>query len=136
MTKPRSSWSVIARWTGDGPVTLHCRGAALAELLARGETLTPVEYLLVGAAGCYALSLEGARRAMALPAVTFEVTAVGTKAEHPPSRLDALVLQVRIGGVLPAEDVTALVARAKELCTVTNTLAEPTVVRVDPAVAG
>lgn len=136
MTKPRSTWSVTARWSGEGPLTLHCRGAALPELLSRGETLTPVEYLLVGAAGCYALSLEGARRALSLPAATFEVTAVGTKAEHPPSRLDALQLLVRIEGGIPAGDVASLVSRAKALCTVTNTLGAAPEVRVENAPSG
>jgi uncharacterized OsmC-like protein len=125
---PAPSWSAHARWHGEGPVALACRGEALAALITRGVTLTPVEYLLLGAAGCFAMSLEGARRAQGLAEAALEVTAIGTKAPAAPSQLGALHLVVDIDGAIDAAAFPALVAAAKELCTVTNTLgATPTI---------
>ena len=122
------SWSGHARWRDDGPLALSVRGEALPALLARGATLTPVEYLLLAAAGCFALSLEGARRAQGLAVATFAVTAIGTKVSDAPSQLGALHLRVRVAGALGAESFAGLVAAAKGMCTVTNTLgAAPTV---------
>jgi uncharacterized OsmC-like protein len=123
-----ASWSAEARWRGDGPVQLACRGEALAVLVAAGVVLTPVEYLLLGAAGCFAMSLEGARRAQGLAEAALAVTAIGTKAATAPSQLGALHLVVKIDGPIDAAAFPALLASAKDLCTVTNTLgATPTV---------
>ncbi len=128
MSAPTPGWSAEARWRGEGPVELACRGEPLAALVAAGVVLTPVEYLLLGAAGCFAMSLEGARRAQGLSAAALVVTAIGTKAPVAPSQLGTLHLIVRIDGPIDAAAFPALVARAKDLCTVTNTLgATPTV---------
>jgi len=125
---PPPRWTASASWLVDGPVALACRGEALPALVAAGVTLTPVEYLLIGAAGCFAMSLEGARRAQGLGEARFEVTAIGTKAPGSPSRLLALHLVVTIDGPIDVPAFAALVAAAKDLCTVTNTLgATPTV---------
>jgi uncharacterized OsmC-like protein len=128
------SWSAEARWRGDGPVVLACRGEALRALIGAGVTLTPVEYLLIGAAACFAMSLEGARRAQGLAAAGFEVTAIGTKGPVAPSQLGALHLRVCIAGDIDPAALPGLVAAAKDLCTVTNTLgAAPTVEVALPA---
>jgi uncharacterized OsmC-like protein len=93
-----------------------------ALLAANAGSVSPVEYLLIAVASCFALSLEIARKARGWPECSFDVTSAGTKAPDAPSRLERISLEVSLTGPLDERQMATLVAEAKSLCTVTNTL--------------
>jgi len=83
---------------------------------------SPVEYLLVSIAACFALSCRMALARRTHPGASFRVTVVGIKALDAPSRLEVIEIEVRFPRDL-AGDAESIARQAKELCTVTNTLA-------------
>jgi uncharacterized OsmC-like protein len=87
-------------------------------------SVSPVEYLLISIAACFALSCRMALTQRQLPAASFHLTVVGSKALDPPSRLDTIDIEIQFPGNF-AYDVDSIIRQAKELCTVTNTLARP-----------
>jgi uncharacterized OsmC-like protein len=133
-SNPTRTWSTRAVWHSPGPVALFVRDEPLAELIGSStEPVSPVEYLLIAVAGCFALSLEAARKARAWPECTFDVAALGNKAHDLPSRLERIALQVSIKGALDAAAQATLIKDAKRLCTVTNTLADAPALDVELA---
>jgi uncharacterized OsmC-like protein len=132
--KPTRTWSVRALWRAPGPMALFARDAPLAALMGNStDPVSPVEYQLIAVAGCFALSLEAARKARGWPECVFDVTTVGSKAQDLPSRLERIALGVSVEGPLDAEAIATLLKDAKRLCTVTNTLAHPPVLDVELA---
>jgi uncharacterized OsmC-like protein len=134
MTKPTRTWTTRALWQAPGPVALFVRGEPLAALLGNTtDPVSPVEYQLIAVAGCFALSLEAARKVRGLPESVFDVTTVGSKAHDLPSRLERITLNVSVSGPLDPASIATLIKDAKRLCTVTNTLANPPTLDVELA---
>jgi uncharacterized OsmC-like protein len=138
------SQSIAARWivrvhsSGTKPLTVWCQDQLL-DLKPPDQigAVSPVEYLLVSIATCFALSCRTALAQRDRTGDEFEVIVRGSKAADLPSRLGEIELEVVFAGGLerPAE---AVVEHAKRLCTVTNTLAQSLqprfLVRADAAV--
>ena len=129
-------WTVVAIATAEEPLKIRCDDAAFDQgSLGTLGKASPVEYLLISVASCFALSLRMAMTERHLAPKSFTVGVVAAKAPTPPSRLHALELEVQLPEALNDERYS-LIRRAKELCTVTNTLTQPPQLRVvahDPA---
>jgi uncharacterized OsmC-like protein len=133
-SKPTRSWTTRAVWRSPGPVALFVHDEPLTGRVASAtHPVSPVEYQLIAVAGCFALSLEAARKAREWPESVFEVTVLGSKAPDLPSRLERIVISVSMQGPLDAAAQATLMKDAKRLCTVTNTLANAPALEVDLA---
>jgi uncharacterized OsmC-like protein len=123
MSHPRR-WTVRAHSGGTKPLRVWCEDQLLDQK-APGQigAVSPVEYLLVSIATCFALSCRIAMAQRQRTGEDFEVFVRGSKAADLPSRLGEIELEVVFAGDLDghAEAVTEHAAR---LCTVTNTLAQ------------
>ena len=131
-----STLTVEARWLGE----YRCRVSARHFMIEVDEPVDsgggdagpqPTELLLASLASCFALAVGhvAAKRKIELTAV--DVTAVG---RYDGPRFDAIRLEVRVVPLDPAADVDLLLARARAVCYVSNTLAlgpDLEVVRVD-----
>lgn len=121
--QPLKRWVVSARAAPKQPVALFCEGVPVVP----GEPgdldkVSPVEYMLISIAGCFALSCRGAMKSRNLPATEVEVIVTGEKARDPPSRVARITLVVALGQEPGAADIAAILQDAKRLCTVTNTI--------------
>jgi uncharacterized OsmC-like protein len=131
-SKPTRTWTTRARWQAPGPVALFVHDEPLTALVGSTTTpVSPVEYQLIAVAGCFALSLEAARKAREWPESVFDVTVSGSKAPELPNRLDRIAIDVSIRGPLDAAAQASLLKDAKRLCTVTNTLANAPFMEVE-----
>jgi uncharacterized OsmC-like protein len=130
---PPRQWTVRARYTSPGPVELFVGKKKLATLLGEsgGTAPSPVEFLLLAVADCFALSLEIARKTRNWPVCVFDVACAGVKARDLPSRLERMSLRVSVSGPLQEGQPEQLLVDAKALCTVTNTLANDQSVDVE-----
>jgi uncharacterized OsmC-like protein len=85
----------------------------------------PLDLLYASLAACLVLSVKGAVIKMQLleqfEGCTAEVT--GDKAHDEPSRVETLHVAIKIGGHFSDAERQAIVKLAKQLCTVSNTLA-------------
>jgi uncharacterized OsmC-like protein len=126
------TWSVKAVSNAGAPVTFHRHGELLFCGGEQGASISPVEHLLIGVAGCLALSCRAVLAGRRLATVTVEVTATGEKSAEPPSRLRQITLAVRFGSEIDELEAAAIVAEAEKLCTVTNTLLDSPVIEVHP----
>jgi uncharacterized OsmC-like protein len=117
-------WTVRTRSSGTKPLTVWCQ-EQLLEQKAPGQigAISPVEYLLVSIATCFALSCRSALAQRHRAEVDFEVIVRGSKAADLPSRLGEMELEVVFADGLDGH-AEALAEHAKRLCTVTNTLAQ------------
>jgi uncharacterized OsmC-like protein len=106
-------WSINAVSRPGKPLSMFRDGLPLLPSAASPAEVSPVEYLLVA-------SIVAARR---LSKASFEVIATGEKARDPPSRLDRISLLVLFERTVDEGQAAAIVADAKRLCTVTNTIA-------------
>jgi uncharacterized OsmC-like protein len=125
-------WSMVATLSEAG---LSVARAGLPPRL-RGEpepAITPVEYLLMSIASCFALSLQAAIVARDQPFSGARVIATGEKAAEPPSRLARVELCPSLNEPLEASEMAAVLGEAKRLCTVTNTLASAPALEVSCA---
>jgi uncharacterized OsmC-like protein len=128
-------WTVRAHSSGTRPLTVWCQ-EQLLDQKAPGQigAVSPVEYLLVSIATCFALSCRVALAQRQRPGEDFEVIVRGSKADDLPSRLAEIELAVVFVGGLDGH-AEAVTEHAKRLCTVTNTLAQAlhprVLVRVD-----
>jgi len=84
--------------------------------------ISPVEYLLIAAAACFALSVRSVVAARGLAKTSFEVIVTGEKARDLPSRLGQISLVVLFNDTVDEIHAGGIAAEAKKLCTVTNTL--------------
>jgi uncharacterized OsmC-like protein len=116
-------WSVNVISDGQTPLKYFCDGRPLTQTWpATVENTSPVEFLLIAAAGCLALSARAVLTKRRLPRVLFEVVASGEKAPEPPSRLARLTLVTIFRGGISESDAAIITQEAKQLCTVSNTL--------------
>jgi uncharacterized OsmC-like protein len=122
-------WSVNAISHGQEPLQVFCDSRPLTQSkLATIDNVSPVEFLLVSVATCFALSVRAALAARKLTRLGFEVVVLGEKAPDPPSRLKHIAVVAIFRGNLTEADAAAIAADAKRLCTVTNSLqAAPTI---------
>ena len=115
---------------------LDRRGEALFSGGAQAAEISPVEYLLIATAGCLALSCRAVLGDGHGSGSSVEVTALGSKAAEPPSRLERIDLAVRFGSEIEAVEAASIVQKAKKLCTVTNTLLGAVVIQIQPSKVG
>lgn len=94
------------------------------------DDVSPVEYMLLAVAGCFALSCAGALRARAFPPTPVEVVVTGEKAPDAPSRVHRIALAVAFGGGMSEEEARAVAQEAELLCTVTNTILGAPIIEV------
>jgi uncharacterized OsmC-like protein len=117
------SWSVSAVSTAKEPLQIYSGGRPLTQTApATIDGVSPVEYLLISVAACFAMSCRAALAPRKLSAATFEVTVFGTKAQDPPSRLNRIEVSVAFGDGISGSVAIEIAAEAKLLCTVTNTI--------------
>ncbi len=113
------TWSVSATSSGKQPLQIFCGGRPLTQTApATIDGVSPVEYLLISVATCFALSCRAVLVTRRLTAADFEVAVVGTKALDLPSRLSHIEVTVAFGGNIPEDAATGIAAEAKLLCTV------------------
>jgi len=116
-------WSVNAISYGQEPLQVFCDSRPLTQTkLATIDNVSPVEFLLISVATCFALSVRAALAARKLPRLGFEVVVSGEKAPDPPSRLMHIAVVAVFRGNLTEADAAAIAADAKLLCTVTNSI--------------
>jgi uncharacterized OsmC-like protein len=124
-------WSVNALSAGHGALQIFADGRPLAHSSPGViDNVSPVEFLLISAASCFALSVSAVLRARKLSAMTFEVVATGEKALDAPSRLNHIALAVIFGEGIEKSQSTSIADDAKSLCTVTNTILGGAVISV------
>jgi uncharacterized OsmC-like protein len=127
------SWTIEAISNEGAAVAFYRQGEALFVGGARAAAISPVEHLLIATAGCLALSCRAVLTAKSGSSV--EVTAIGTKAAEPPSRLGRIDLAVRFGSEIDAIEARSIVEKAEKLCTVTNTLLAYVAIEIDSSSA-
>jgi uncharacterized OsmC-like protein len=120
-TTPKQ-WTLKVISPAVGPLQVLRDGAPLPAEIGPGLT-TPVDLLLASVATCFALSCHMAFSVRGSERVGLEVSVTGRKAPQLPSRLAEMDIAVVFDASLPAEDAQAISALAKQMCTVTNTLA-------------
>jgi uncharacterized OsmC-like protein len=120
---PAKRWSVQVIAPASGPLQVRRDGAPLDLNHIGPGQVTPVELLLVSIATCFALSCHAAFGLRQQPISAFEVEVGGSKAPQLPSRLAEVRLKVRFAAELPTEEAQRIAVLAKQMCTVTNTLA-------------
>jgi uncharacterized OsmC-like protein len=131
MTKPLKRWSVNAVSEGPTSLTLFCDDRPLGHALAAPENLSPIQYLLISIASCFALSCraELGRRKLS-SRIPFEVVVTGDKESGSGDNLLSRISIVAIFGSGITEPLAReITARAKPLCTVTNTLLDSPKIR-------
>jgi uncharacterized OsmC-like protein len=115
-------WTIRAVSNAGAAPAFERQGEALFVNGAPAAEISPVEYLLIATAGCLALSCRAVMGNGHGSGSSVEVTAFGSKAPEPPSRLERIDLAVRLGSEIDAVEAASIVQKAKKLCTVTNTL--------------
>jgi uncharacterized OsmC-like protein len=116
-------WLISVRTSTSKPLEIYCAGRPLTQSApATVDDVSPVEYLLISVATCFALSCRAALSARQLPQSAFEVLVLGEKALDKPSRLASIDVAVEFGDALQGAEAEAVVRDAKQLCTVTNTI--------------
>lgn len=115
------NWTVEARYEPDQPVGIHVSGLPLGQALVENPPC-PVDYLLVSIATCYALSIAGALKRASLPLRPIQITASGWRSVRPAPRVERVELQVTCAGLEEAGQTEAILADAKRICTVSNSL--------------
>jgi uncharacterized OsmC-like protein len=113
-------WSINAVSRADKSLSFFREGLPLAP--GNPVDVSPVEYLLIAAAACFALSVRSVVAARGLPKPSFEVIVTGEKARDLPSRLGQISLVVLFNDTVDEIHAGEIAAEAKKLCTVTNTL--------------
>jgi len=112
-------WSINAVSSADRPLSFFRDGFPL--VAGAGGDISPVEYLLIAAAACFALSVRSVVAARKLPKASFEAIVTGEKARDLPSRLGRISLVVLFNNAVDEDQASAIAEEAKALCTVTNT---------------
>ncbi len=131
MTKPHKRWSVNAVSEGTRSLQLFCDDMPLGKALTMSENLSPIQYLLISIASCFALSCraELGRRKLGTR-IPFEVVVTGDKESGTADNLLSRISIVAIFGSAITEPLAReITARAKPLCTVANTLLDSPKIR-------
>jgi uncharacterized OsmC-like protein len=123
-------WSVNAVSEGQTPLAFFCDGRPLTQTSpATIDNVSPVEYLLIAVASCFALSCRAVLAKRKLARITFEVVATGEKAVASGNRLTHVAVVAVFHNDISGAEAAAITEDAKPLCTVSNTLlAAPDVV--------
>jgi uncharacterized OsmC-like protein len=114
------SWRIQAVSEEGTALAFFRHGEALFVGGVQGAAISPVEHLLIAAAGCLALSCRAVLADG--PKSSVEITAIGSKAADLPSRLARIDLTVHFGADIDPSEARSIVEKAEKLCTVTNTL--------------
>jgi uncharacterized OsmC-like protein len=123
MTKPLKRWSVNAFAEGMNPISYFFDGRPIGQKSqADWQDLSPVQHLLIGVAGCFALSCRAVFLQLKRKDIGLEVVVTGEKAAGPGNRLSTIVVAAIFTGNLTRADEVALLEAAKPMCTVANTL--------------
>jgi uncharacterized OsmC-like protein len=126
MTSQRTKrWAVNVVSNGQLPLTLFCDGRPVTQTTpATLDDISPVEYLLIALASCFALSCRTVLADTKRPRISFEVVATGEKA---PSA-ENLLTNISIVGIfrsgISESDAALITAQARPLCTVNNSVLE------------
>jgi uncharacterized OsmC-like protein len=124
-------WSVNAVSEGQLPLTLFCDGRPLTQNgSAAGDNVSPVQYLLISIASCFALSCRAVLSRRKLSQVSFEVVTIGEKpVVATESRLSQVSVVAIFGSGITETEAALITEQAKPLCTVTNTILESPTIR-------
>jgi uncharacterized OsmC-like protein len=125
------SWTIQAISEKGSVLAFYRQGEALLDGGEQTPAISPVEFLLIAAAGCLALSCRVVLTDSDKSGSSIEVTAIGSKAAEPPSRLARIGLAVRFGSDIDALEARSIVEKAEKLCTVTNTLLGSVAIEID-----
>lgn len=134
--------NVRARQTGaaatiakHGPATItSATGGTLSLNTGSSDpAFSPIDLLYGAVAGCLAVSARQAAAEMHLlpQLATVNVSVSGKKAADGPARVEEFDIKIEITGDFDAATRAALIARAEELCTVSNTLKTTPAFRLD-----
>ena len=138
-TQATKRWTVNAVSEGHMPLTVFCDGRPLPPNPPTiADSVSPVQYLLISVASCFAQSCRAVLNRRKLSQVSLEVVAIGekklTSAEN---RLSQISIVAIFGGGITDPDAALIIAEAKPLCTVTNTIFDsPNIVFSSRAVKG
>jgi uncharacterized OsmC-like protein len=117
-------------------LTIYCDGRKLTQSSPGTlDNVSPVEYLLISAATCFALSVRAVLLPRKLSGLAFEVVATSEKALDLPSRLNHIALTVIFGSDIDQSRAAAIANDAKSLCTVTNTILNSPIIAVSSRIA-
>jgi uncharacterized OsmC-like protein len=106
------------------PLALFCDGRPLPPNPPTiAESVSPVQYLLIAIASCFALSCRAVLNRRQPRQASFEVITIGEKLlAAPENRLHQISVVAIFGGGLTEADAASLIEEAKPLCTVSNTM--------------
>jgi putative redox protein len=124
-SKDGTTNTAVATWRGGWLCSVEAGGFSLTvdeppEVGGTGRGPMPTDLLLASLSSCYALALAWAARKQGLDLADLTVSATGT---YDGQCFGALELSVRTS--LPADVVEPLIEPAKQVCYVSNTLADP-----------
>ena len=124
MTSQRTKrWAVNIVSNGQLPLTLFCDGRPVTQTVtATLDDISPVEYLLIALASCFALSCRAVLADTKRPRISFEVVATSEKAPSADNRLTNIsVVGIFRSGISESE-AASITAQARPLCTVNNSV--------------
>ncbi|WP_050528588.1 OsmC family protein [Pseudorhodobacter aquimaris] len=129
--RPRKFGPVFAIFDGGDVIQYAYRDVARAS--AHPPTQTPVDTLLASLASCILKSVQWAAEQHGAALQPFSVKVEGVKASDDPSRVGSI--EVTVLGRLVADEalIAPIVAQAKSICTVSNTLNCPVTVTTEVA---
>src|ERR1700712_538705 len=121
--RPTGAAATIGR-IGPAKVSSDTGGTVTLNVAASDPAFSPLDLLYAAIAGCLVVSARMAVSEKGLLDGLQEVRAVvhGHKAVDGPARVDRLNIELEILGEFDDETRAALIARAEELCTVSNTV--------------
>jgi uncharacterized OsmC-like protein len=124
MTSQRTKrWAVNVVSNGQLPLTLYCDGRPVTQTLpATLNDISPVEYLLIALASCFALSCRAVLADTKRPRTSFEVVATGEKAPSADNRLTNISIVGIFRSGISESDAASITAQARPLCTVNNSV--------------
>lgn len=100
--------------------------------LSAVDALSPSDLLMASLATCIAISMRMTAKAMSLQLGVLDVSALAVKAADLPNRFGRLEVVIRTGSTVDASKIGELLARTKEMCTVSNTLGAEVVLQLNP----
>jgi uncharacterized OsmC-like protein len=122
-TQTVKRWSVNVVSEGQTPLTLFSDGRPLTQSApATVDDVSPVQYLLIAIASCFALSCRAVLAQRKLSRISFEVVATGEKSSGTPNRLANIAVVAIFRSGITESEAALIAGHAKPLCTVTNTI--------------
>jgi uncharacterized OsmC-like protein len=115
------TWTAEASYEPGQPLSIRVSDLPLERALIE-DTPCPVDYLLISIAACYALSLAAALKRAGLPLQAIRVAASGWRSVRPAARVERIELHVTCVGLDRSDKKEAILADAKRICTVSNSL--------------